>query len=77
MTVAGKVFKIFKVSAVKSSESFERPDDARTPGDVHTDNKNYIHIKTADGWVALQEIQPEGKKRMTVLEFFRGNKLVV
>jgi methionyl-tRNA formyltransferase len=67
--VAGKVFKVFKVSVVKSSDHFKWSDD------FTTDNKNYIHIKTADGWIALHEIQPEGKKRMTVPEFFRGNKL--
>ncbi len=82
-TVAGKVFKVFKVSVVKSSEHvkssdhFKWSDDFETPGDILTDNKNHIHIKTADGWVALNEIQPEGKKRMAVAEFFRGNKLMV
>ena len=75
--VAGKVFKIFKVSVVKSSDQAQSSDHFKWPDDFTTDNKNYIHIKTADGWVALQEIQPEGKKRMTVPEFFRGNKLLV
>jgi methionyl-tRNA formyltransferase len=74
-TVAGKVFKIFKVSAVESSDDFKRSDDSAKPGDMLTDNKNYIHIKTTDGWVAFDEIQPEGKKRMTTGDFFRGNKL--
>jgi len=80
-TVAGKIFKVFKVSVVKSSDQakssdhFKGSDDAPTAGQILTDNKNYIHIKTADGWVALHEIQPEGKKRMAVEEFFRGNKL--
>jgi len=73
--VANKVFKVFKVSIVKSSDQAKSSDRLEWSDDVRTDNKNYIHIKTADGWVALQEIQPEGKKRMTVPEFFRGNKL--
>lgn len=72
-TIAGKVFKVFKVSVVESSDHLKWSDDS--PGYLLTDNKTYIHIKTADGWVALHEIQPEGKKRMAVAEFFRGNKL--
>jgi len=73
--VAGKVFKIFKVSVVKSSDHAESADHFKGSDAFTTDNKNYIHIKTRDGWIALHEIQPEGKKRMTVPEFFRGNKL--
>jgi methionyl-tRNA formyltransferase len=69
-TIAGKVFKVFKVSVLD-----QEPDQNKKPGDFLTDNKNYIYIKTSNGWVSLEEIQLEGKKRMTVQEFFRGNKL--
>jgi methionyl-tRNA formyltransferase len=68
--IAGRMFKVFKVSVVD-----QKADQDKNPGDFLTDNKNYIYIKTSDGWVALDEIQLEGKKRMTVHEFFRGNKL--
>jgi methionyl-tRNA formyltransferase len=67
--LAGKNFKIFKVTVVKSSNG------SKNIGEYSTDNKNYIHVKTGDGWIALDEFQPEGKKRMTVPEFFRGNKI--
>jgi methionyl-tRNA formyltransferase len=73
-TLAGKIFKVFKVSVVKSND-VEASDVVQPSGHFRTDSKNYIHVKTADGWIALHEIQPEGKKRMTVPEFFRGNKL--
>ena len=73
--VADKVFKVFKVSVVKTSDQAQSSDHFKWSDVFRTDNKNYIHVKTADGWVALDEIQPEGKKRMTVPEFFRGNKL--
>jgi len=69
-TIAGKDFKVFKVSVLD-----QEPDKNKKPGDFLTDNKNYIYIKTSKGWVSLDEIQLEGKKRMTVQEFFRGNKL--
>lgn len=34
-----------------------------------------LKIQTADGWVNIIEFQPEGKKRMPVEEFLRGNKI--
>ena len=68
--IAGKVFKVFRASVLD-----QKPDQNKEPGDFLTDNKNYIYIKTSDGWVSLDEIQMEGKKRMTVQEFFRGNKI--
>lgn len=70
-TLVGKNFKIFKVNVINT----DTHNHEQNPGDVSTDNKNYLHIKTSDGWVALEEFQPEGKKRMTVQEFFRGNKI--
>jgi methionyl-tRNA formyltransferase len=52
-------------------------DDA-TPaasGQYRTDGKGLLHFRTADGWLAIDELQLEGKKRMTAGEFLRGNKL--
>lgn len=34
-----------------------------------------LKIKVIDGWVNVLEFQPEGKKRMLVEEFLRGNKI--
>lgn len=34
-----------------------------------------LKIRTTDGWVNIMEFQPEGKKRMPVEEFLRGNKI--
>lgn len=64
-----KTFKIFKVSIVdkKSGET--------TVGLPDTDNKNYLYVRTSDGWISIDELQPEGKRRMTIQDFFRGNKL--
>ena len=66
--IENKSFKIYKVSVMPSGR-------AGSIGEVATDQKNYLHIKTLDGWLSIDELQPEGKKRMTVQEFFRGNKL--
>jgi methionyl-tRNA formyltransferase len=67
-TINGKFFKIHKVSGTSSSEN-------KAPGQFVTDSKKYLHFKTIDGWVAIDELQPEGKKRMAIEEFFRGNKI--
>ena len=66
----GKVFKIFKCHqvTVDSQQSVDC-------GQYSTDNKTYLRIKTSDGWISIEEFQPEGKKRMNIQEFFRGNKL--
>jgi methionyl-tRNA formyltransferase len=46
-------------------------------GAWETDHKTYLRIKTQDGATSIDELQPEGKKRMTIAEFFRGNKISV
>ena len=67
--IGGKNVKVYKTSAVSRNESPENP------GEYVTDNKNYLYFKTQDGWIAIDELQLEGKKKMTIQEFFRGNKL--
>lgn len=64
----GKTFKVFKGESAVSSKQL-------VAGQIDTDNKTYLRIKTSDGWVSIVEFQPEGKKRMMIEEFFRGNKL--
>jgi len=69
-TLNGKVFKLFRVqTAVDSRQS------TGNSGNIETDNKTYLKVKTQDGWISILEFQPEGKKRMGVEEFFRGNKI--
>jgi methionyl-tRNA formyltransferase len=66
--LGGKTFKIFAASIANESSN-------KKPGEFTTDNKNYLHVVTAEGSVAITELQPEGKKRMSIQDFFRGNKL--
>ena len=47
----------------------------REIGDFVTDHKSFLHFKTGDGWLAIEELQLEGKKRMGIEEFLRGAKL--
>lgn len=64
-----KTYKVFKVSTSNANGK------SGEPGTIQTDNKNYLHVKTLDGWVSIEELQPEGKRKMNIMEFFRGNKL--
>ena len=76
--IENKTYKIFKV--MKPSP---RPSDTLLPGErgrgegtiYTTDDKTYLYVKTSDGWISIEELQPEGKKKMTIQEFLRGNKI--
>jgi methionyl-tRNA formyltransferase len=63
-----KFCKIYLARAVND-------DHSAAPGEYRTDGKSLLHFRTADGWLAIDELQLEGKKRMTAGEFLRGNKL--
>jgi methionyl-tRNA formyltransferase len=64
----GKNIKIFKTKLISES-------DSKTPGELESDQKTYIHIHTKKGILSILELQMEGKKRMNVEEFLRGNKI--
>nr|WP_255727079.1 methionyl-tRNA formyltransferase [Dyadobacter sp. CY347] len=67
-TINGLSCKIFKSKVV----DFEEND---APGQFRTDAKSYLHFKTGDGWLSIEVLQLEGKKRMEIGDFLRGNRL--
>jgi methionyl-tRNA formyltransferase len=64
--------KIFKIYAVTIDD---KKKDTAPAGTFDSDNKSYICAATADGWIRVDELQAEGKRKMTVGEFLKGNKL--
>lgn len=66
--LAGKIYKIYKISVAEYKK------ESRT-GEIATDNKSYLYVRTADGWISVDELQPEGKKKLSIQEFLRGNKI--
>lgn len=67
----GKTCKVFATTVLP-------PDtDTRTPGTLRSDGKNYLHIRCSDAWLAIDDLQLEGKKRMPVPELLRGFRLAV
>lgn len=67
-TLAGKTLKIYKASPTIKVANFLKP------GEFKTDNKSFLHFRTNDGMVAIEDLQMEGKKRMDIEAFLRGNK---
>ena len=61
----GKVLKIFRARAAAG---------ALAPGTVEA-GRGTLLVGTADHPLALEDLQQEGKKRMTVVEFLRGYKI--
>lgn len=64
----GKTYKIYRASLTGNTAN-------GTAGEIRSDDRNYLYVRTKDSWLSIDELQPEGKKRMSVQEFFRGNKL--
>ncbi|RLD64628.1 MAG: methionyl-tRNA formyltransferase [Bacteroidetes bacterium] len=57
--------KIFKTSKISETHSFE-------PGKILSDNKNYIKIAVKGGFISIEELQLQGKKRLAIKDFLRG-----
>lgn len=51
---------------------FEEVQHDAEVGSFDTDGKTYLKFAAKDGWVYLDEVQLEGKKRMNIEDFLRG-----
>jgi methionyl-tRNA formyltransferase len=61
-------FKIYESYPEIGNHSF-------SPGTIFSDEKNYIRISCKDGFLNISNLQVEGKKRMSTVEFLRGFKI--
>lgn len=68
-TLNNKSCKIFKAEVVEDIKT------NALPGTIKTDNKNYVHFQTGEGVLSILELQLEGKKKMKIGDFLRGNPL--
>jgi len=69
MKLQGKRCKLFKVNATKT---LENADESQEIGTLHLVPKEGLYVKAERGWVGLEELQLEGRKRMSTKEFLRG-----
>ncbi|MEJ7780734.1 MAG: methionyl-tRNA formyltransferase [Daejeonella sp.] len=63
-----KTLKVF-------SAEVEKIQNGITPGTYLTDHKKYLKFACNDGFIHINDLQMEGKKRMNVEEFLRGMKI--
>jgi methionyl-tRNA formyltransferase len=61
----GKTLKIYRSTYLPA-------DNPLAAGVVETDHTDYLRIACRDGWILLQEVQLEGKKRLPIEAFLRG-----
>jgi len=66
--IGGKNLKIFRAALVQQQPHVK-------PGEFVTDHKTFLKFAAADGWLNLEEVQLEGKKKMGIEEFLRGIRL--
>jgi len=63
--LSGKVLKVFKSGKEETLHNIRA-------GTFIVDGTNTLKVAVKDGFIHLFEVQPEGRKRMTVSEFIRG-----
>ena len=61
-------FKVIKANPLIASHT-------HIPNTFVTDNKNYIRIATQDGYINVEKLQLQGKRKMNVKDFLNGYKL--
>ncbi len=61
----GKLLKIYQAVILQDKTT-------ALPGTIETDGKNYLRFACKDGWLQLEEVQLEGKKRMKTISFLQG-----
>ena len=61
----GKNCKVFRARSEKNKLLLKA-------GEMETDGKNWLRYSASDGYIYVEEMQLEGKKRMGVADFLRG-----
>lgn len=66
----GRTLKVFRAQPFDDEEA-SGPDSGGM-GQWFTDGRSYLRVQTANGLLDLLDVQLEGKKRMSIVEFLRG-----
>jgi methionyl-tRNA formyltransferase len=61
----GKKVKIYKTEKVLTAPTV-------APGEYETDQKTFLRFACLDGYLSIEELQLEGKKKMGIADFLRG-----
>jgi methionyl-tRNA formyltransferase len=68
-TIGGAMVKILKAHPLEGKKN------SIAVGEWKSDQKSYLYFGTGSGVLVIDELQWEGKKKMEIEEFFRGNKI--
>jgi methionyl-tRNA formyltransferase len=60
-----KTLKIFK-------SRFEKFSHSTQPGEMETNGRDWLRFNALDGYIYIEEMQLEGKRKMSTAEFLRG-----
>lgn len=71
----GKKYKFWSVEIAEENSIENKDEESGTI--LISNEKQGLYIKTKDGALKINIIQPENSKRMNVCDFLRGNKLEV
>lgn len=71
----GKMLKIYKSEKLPGWDAESGLNPTAEEPQFITDNKTYLKIACADGFILVKELQLEGKKRMNVEDFLRGYRV--
>lgn len=77
----GKTVKIWKARVIaiiggSLLEALPGQEPKKHAGEIWAADETGIHVRTGDGILLIQELQIEGKKRMSVQDFLRGHKIL-
>jgi len=64
-SLSGKQIKIYKVHYKQDAHQMPQ-------GTHETDNATYLRFAAKDGWIYIDELQMEGKKKLPIQDFLRG-----
>lgn len=66
----GRKYKVFDVDY----EEDDSIDETVEPGDILLMSKDSLYIRCIDGYIMINQIQPENSKRMDIRAFMAGNR---
>lgn len=66
----GKKYKVFNVD-YKEDDTIDKTVE---PGDILLMAKDALYIRCSDGYIIINQIQPENSKRMDIKSFMAGNR---
>ena len=71
-TFQGKGLKILRAQETGIWLAFDIPENQRVPGQIFEAGKEGLVVAVGSGFLRLEEVQPEGRKRMSGADFVRG-----